>query len=131
MNFGSGSSSNCCRCSVAEGVSVMAAFRGRSLEGLFGLSVVEGEEDGGLVTGFDFCASVSVMLMLCLSGLFKSKELYCPVCWGGLVLLNSEEVPAIDVSGMSALRGGGGVGSRERGWYSVIVESCLLVRCFA
>ena len=79
MNFGSGSSNNCCRCSVAEGVSVMAAFRGRSLEGLFVLSVVGGEEDAGLATGIDFCASVSVMLMLCFSGLFESKESYWPV----------------------------------------------------
>ncbi len=39
-------------------------------------------------------------------------------------------MPAIDVSGMFALRGGGGVGSRDRGWYSVAVESCLLVRYF-
>ena len=67
MNFGSGSSSNCCRCSVAVGVSVMAAFRARSLEGLLDLSGVE-DDEGALVTGFDFCASVSVMLMLCFSG---------------------------------------------------------------
>lgn len=73
MNFGSGSSSNCCRWSVAEGVSVMAAFRGRSRVGLFGLSVV-GEYDGALVTGFDFCASVSVTLMLCFSGVLELKE---------------------------------------------------------
>ena len=47
------------------------------------------------------------------------------------MLLTSEELPAIDVSGTFALGGGGGVGSRERGWYSVMVESCLLVRCVA
>ena len=80
MNFGSGSSSKCRKCSMATGVSVMAAFRGRSLRDLFGLSVVVGEEeDGGLVTGFDFCASVSVILMLCFSGLFRSKDSYWPV----------------------------------------------------
>ena len=83
MNFGSGSSSKCCKCWMATGVSVMAAFRGRSLRDLFGLSVVgeeeEEEEDGGFVTGFDFCASVSVILMLCFFGLFRSKESYWPV----------------------------------------------------
>ena len=79
MNFGSGSSSNCCRCSVAEGVSVMAAFRGRSLVGLFGLLVV-GEDDEALVTGFDFCASVSVMPVLCFSGLLDMEDdSYWPV----------------------------------------------------
>ena len=57
---------------MAVGVSVMAAFRGRSLEGLFDLSGV-GDDEGGLVTGFGFCASVSVMLMLCFSGLLESK----------------------------------------------------------
>lgn len=67
MNFGSGSSSNCCKCSVAEDVSVMAAFRGRSLVVRFGLSVL-GEDEGVLMTGFDFCASVSVILMFCFSG---------------------------------------------------------------
>lgn len=51
----------------------MAAFRGRSRVGLFGLSVV-GEYDGALVTGFDFCASVSVTLMLCFSGVLELKE---------------------------------------------------------
>ena len=39
----------------------------------------------------------------------------------------SGEMPAIEVSGMFALRGGGGVVSKERGWYSVAVESALLV----
>lgn len=73
MNFGSGSSSNCCRCSVAVGVSVMAAFRGRSLEGLFALSGL-GDDERALVTGFDFCASVSVILMLCFSGSFDFKD---------------------------------------------------------
>ena len=50
----------------------MAAFRGRSLRDLFGLSEVDGE----LVTGFDFCASVSVILMFCCSGLFRSEDSY-------------------------------------------------------
>ncbi len=60
-------------------MSVMAAFRGRSLVGLFGLSVA-GKDDGALVTGFVFCASVSVRLMLCFSGLLEFKdEWYCPV----------------------------------------------------
>ena len=79
MNLGSGSSSKCCKCSMATGVSVMAAFRGRSLRDLFGLSVAGEEDDGGLVTGFDFCASVSVILMLCFSDLFRSEESYGPV----------------------------------------------------
>ena len=74
MNLGSGSSSKCCKCSMATGVSVMAAFRGRSLRDLFGVSGVGEVEDGGLVTGFDFCASVSVILMVCFSGLFGSEE---------------------------------------------------------
>lgn len=59
-------------------MSVMAAFRGRSLVGLLGLSMV-GEDDGGLATGFDFCASVSVMRILCFSGLFESKDSYWPI----------------------------------------------------
>ena len=42
------------------------------------------------------------------------------------MLLISGEMPAMEVSGMFALRGGGGVMSRERGWYSVAVESGLL-----
>ena len=47
--------------------------------GLFGLSVA-GKDDGVLVTGFVFCASVSVMLMLCLSGLLELKDdSYLPV----------------------------------------------------
>ena len=37
----------------------------------------------------------------------------------------------MEVSGTFALRGGGGVGSRERGWHSVAVENCLLVRYLA
>ena len=44
------------------------------------------------------------------------------------MLLTSGGMPAMDVSGMFALRGGsGGAGSRERGWYSVKVESFLLL----
>lgn len=47
--------------------------------GLFGLSVV-GEDDGALVTGLGFCASVSVMLMLCFSGLLDTEgDSYWPV----------------------------------------------------
>lgn len=41
--------------------------------GLFVLSVA-GEDGGAMVTGFDFCASVSVMLMLCFSSLLDLKE---------------------------------------------------------
>lgn len=41
--------------------------------GLFAPSVVK-EDDGALVTGFDFCASASVMLMLCFSGLSDLKD---------------------------------------------------------
>ena len=64
---------------MAVGVSVMAAFRGRSLEGLFGLSVVE-DDEGALVTGFGFWASASVTLMLCFSGLLELKDdSYWPV----------------------------------------------------
>jgi len=51
---------------VAVGVSVIAAFLARSLVGRWGFSV-EGVEEGS-VTGFDFCASFSLMLTLCFSG---------------------------------------------------------------
>ena len=43
------------------------------------------------------------------------------------MLLIPAAMPAMEVSGTLALRGGGGVMSRERGWYSVAVESCLLI----
>lgn len=58
---------------MAVGVSVMAAFRGRSLEGRFALSGV-GDDEGALVTGFVFCASFSVMLGLCSCDLLDFRD---------------------------------------------------------
>lgn len=105
---------------IAVGVRFIAAFRGRSLLGRFGF-VADGVADcvveGVFVTGFDFWASVSVTLMLCFSDCAEEGAIsYCPVIRGGRVLLISGDTPAIDVSGMFVLRGGGGVGSRVRGW---------------
>ena len=124
MNFGSGSARSSRRWSIAGGVRVMAALRGRSLVVRFGFSVDVVE--GGWVTGFGFWASASGILIDCFSGCFKVAESYCPVCLGGLILLISGDEPAIDVSGMFVLRGGGGAGSRECGRYSVAVESLRL-----
>ena len=53
----------------------------------------------------------------------------CPVSRGGRRLLICGESPAIEVSGMFALRGGGGTESREWGRYSVAVESFRLATC--
>lgn len=36
----------------------------------------EGEEDEAFMTGFGFCASASVMLMLCFSGLLDEEGSY-------------------------------------------------------
>lgn len=68
---------------------------------------------GGSITGLVLCASCSEILMLCFSGSLDFAVSYWPVCLGGLLLLISGERPAIDVSGMFALRGGGGGDSRE------------------
>ncbi len=105
----------------------MAALRGRSLVGRLGFSVDVVE--GGSATGFGFWASASEILIDCFSGRLKVAESYCPVCLGGLLLLISGDEPAIDVSGMFVLRGGGGAGSRECGRYSVAVESLRLWAC--
>ena len=109
---------------MAAEVSVMAALRGRSLVGRFGFSVDVVE--GGSVTGFGFWASASGILIDCFSGCLKVAESYWPVSLGGLLLLISGDEPAIDVSGIFVLRGGGGAGSRECGRYSVAVESLRL-----
>ena len=44
-------------------------------------------------------------------------------------MLISGDMPAIEVSGMFVLRGGGGAGSSECGRYSVAVESFRLLAC--
>ena len=105
----------------------MAALRGRSFVARLGFSVDVVE--GGSVTTFGFWASASVMLIDCFSGCLGVAESYCPANLGGLLLLTSGEEPAIDVSGMFVLRGGGGAGSRECGRYSVAVESLRLAAC--
>ncbi len=53
---------------MAVGVREMAAFRGRNLLGRLALDVDGSEAVGIPSTGFVFCASCSVMLMLCLFG---------------------------------------------------------------
>ena len=106
----------------------MAALRERRRDLRSGLVVVcEG-------TGLDLWASPSVRLMLggsCFGGdVGRSGDLCWPVFEVGPVSLTSGERPAMDVSGIFALRGGGGAESREWGWYSVAVESVLLAcRC--
>ena len=105
-------------------MSVIAALRGRSLEGRFGFSVDVVE--GGWATGFGFWASASGILIDCFSGCFKVAGSYCPACLVGLIFLISGDELAIDVSGMFVLRGGGGADSRECGRYSVAVESLRL-----
>ena len=88
----------------------MAAFRARNLEGRLGFAVVETE----LITGFDCCASASLKLTVCFC---CCPELVVFSYWserrGGRVLFTSGGVPAIEVSGMLAFRGGGGAESRE------------------
>lgn len=106
----------------------MAALRGRSLVGRLDGVVVVGE--GGDMTGLDFCASVSVSLMLWASGSAECDDCpWCPVSRGGRLLFISGDAPAIDVSGMFVLRGGGGTESRECGRYSVAVENFRLDAC--
>lgn len=84
---------------MAVVVSVIAAFRGRSLL-RFGLDGVVLEGDGEEAVGFDFCASCSVRLILsfCL-GAFGGCE-YCGVPCAGIAA-------EIDVSGVPAFRGSG------------------------
>ena len=96
---------------IAAGVRLMAAFRGRSL----GLLLVFSVDVGGFAgsaTGLDIWASVSVTLMLVFSCWLGDVALCWPVIRGGLVLFICGVGPAIDVSGMLVLRGGGGTGSR-------------------
>ena len=102
----------------------MAALRARSF-GRLGLSA-----DGlmGCVrvplvaTGFVFCASSSETLTLCFSICPDFGGAFCsPVSRGGLVSLISGIVPAMEVSGIPALRGGGGTESSEWGRYAVAV----------
>ncbi len=104
----------------------MAAFRARNLEGRLALDVEVSDAVEVSMTGFVFCASFSEILMLCFSGRLEFEASYWPICPGGLLLLNSDDIPAIEVSGMFVLRGGGGVESRECGRYPVAVESFRL-----
>lgn len=119
-------------CATADGVRPIAAFRGRSLDGL-GL-------DGAVpdvVTGMDFWASPSDIITLGGSGSSssvadgKDEECACccvaPMCGGGLVSLTAGTAAlAMELSGIPALRGGGGgTGSEssECGRYAVAVWS--------
>ena len=112
---------------MAVGVSDIAALRARSLDGRVGLDVGASEVVVRFgKTGLVFWASRSEILMLCLSGSLDRAASYWPVCLGGLLLLISGDLPAIDVSGIFALRGGGGAGSSVRGRYSVAVDSLRL-----
>ena len=97
--------------------------------GRLGFSV-EVDREGASVTGFGFWASISEILTLCFSGSLEvAADSYCSVCLGGVLLLISGDMPAIEVSGMFVLRGGGGAGSSECGRYSVAVESFRLLAC--
>ena len=67
-------------------------------------------------TGFDFWASVSETLTLCFSISPDCSGASCsPISRGGLASPTPAIVPAIEVSGMPVLRGGGGNDSREGG----------------
>ena len=114
MSFGSGWESRFLICVVAVGVSDIAALRARNLEGRgdFEVGFSEVVVDFGK-TSLLFWASFSEMLMLCFSGSLDNAASYAPVCRGGLSLSISGDLPAIDVSGMFVLRGGGGAGSRS------------------
>jgi len=116
---------------MAVGVRVMAAFRGRSLVVRFGFEEVVSVDGGVAAMGFVFCASASVSLMLWASGWGEDVGVcpWFPVSRGGRLLLISGDMPAIDVSGMFVLRGGGGAESREWGRYSVAVENFRLAAC--
>jgi hypothetical protein len=98
----------------------MAALRGRSFGRGFAFDGVEVEV--AAIMGFDCCASFSVKLM---SG-FALVDSLLPVecCVGGLVSLTWGIVPAIEVSGISEFRGGGGGESNEEGVNAVLV--CIL-----
>lgn len=90
----------------------MAALRGRSLDLRAGRE--EGSvDDGGcdaVLAGFLFCASFSVMLNSSFCGVRASSAFPDDAC---SCALSNCLPPAIDVSGMPALRGGGG-GSEGR-----------------
>ena len=111
MSLGSGCERRVFSCCVADGVSVIAALRGRNL--LRGLEVevgLTGVASGVEVvigaTGLGFCALASVRLMLTAP---PCDWLSCwPVNLGGLVSFNSGIPPAMDVSGTPVFRGGGG-----------------------
>lgn len=95
----------------------MAAFRGRSLDGRLVFEREEsvgGEVKGGGAMGLGCCASASVSLMFWASGRGEFVDRPCwPVSRGGRWLLISGDAPAMEVSGMLVLRGGGGTESRE------------------
>lgn len=85
----------------------MAAFRGRSLllRGLVGfVSAAFATAALGVSTGFDFCASNLGTLMLAVSRTSRCGRLCC----AGVTSLDRVGGPAIEVSGMLVLRGGGG-----------------------
>lgn len=88
----------------------MAALRARRV-GRRGFVGGVGVVVAGVVVGRGICASASLRLAF--------RGYCCGVggwfCLGGLGCVEIL-LPAIDVSGTSALRGGGGVGSRVRGW---------------
>jgi hypothetical protein len=102
---------------------LIAALRGRSFGRGLALGCCEGSvakfEDRGVVTGFDFWASCSVTLTC---GDTPNDRSYSLRASGGLVSFTCGIVPAIEVSGTPAFRGGGGrFGSRDEGWYAVLV----------
>lgn len=104
MSFGSGWSSKSRRWATADGESLIVAFRGPNLN--------RRGRSGLLGTGSLFCASPSGMLTLgrscCEAVLICSGD----ICVG-VELFNSGFPPAIEVSGTSVLRGGGGGGCNE------------------
>jgi len=99
------------------GVKFIAAFRGRSFgRGLGDVCVVVAFVD------LDFCASCSGMLIF--SDGSSNRISFCAAS-GGRVSFTCGMcglfVPAIEVSGIPVLRGGGGGDWREYGVYAVLV----------
>lgn len=114
MSLGSGESSSSRRCSTADGVREIAAFRGLKVRvGLVGFAAAFCSD--ALVscnTGLGFCASCSGILC---DGCVSDCEPFPCCCSHDEPLLQLNEPPAIDVSGTAAFLGGGGPGSSVEG----------------